>query len=213
MTTFAANCFVAQFDTVTQRGTRPRKGTDKHTMRVITGKARGAKLLSPEGRDTRPTTDRVKEAMFSIIQFELEGARVLDLFSGSGQLGIEALSRGAASCVFIDQSRTSVELIKTNLAKTGLAQQARVAAMDASAFLKSTQDVFDIILLDPPYAMEGLEEILALCAKRISPVGVLICESAKNTRLPDAVGELTAKREYRYGTTSLNVYRRPAEED
>ena len=182
-------------------------------MRVITGKARGAKLISPQGQDTRPTTDRVKEAMFSIIQFELEGARVLDLYAGSGQLGIEALSRGAKSCVFIDSSRTNVELIKSNLSKTGLAQQARVAVMDVVSFLKNTHDVFDIILLDPPYAMEGLAEVLDLCAAHISDVGVVLCETGKRIDLPDSAGKLTVKREYRYGTTRLQVYRVPVLED
>ncbi len=182
-------------------------------MRVITGKARGAKLISPEGQETRPTTDRVKEAMFSIIQFELEGARVLDLYAGSGQLGIEALSRGAQSCVFIDSSRANVELIKTNLSKTGLSQQARVAAMDATSFLKNTHDVFDIILLDPPYSMEGIADVLDLCAFHISDVGVLLCETGKRVDLPDSAGKLTIKKEYRYGITRLQVYRVPVAEE
>ncbi len=181
-------------------------------MRVITGKAKGMKLLSPEGRDTRPTSDKVKEALFSIIHFELEGARVLDLYAGSGQLGIEALSRGAASCVFIDQSRTSTELIKTNLMRTAFLQQARVAAMDAVSFLKNTHDVFDILLLDPPYAMEGLAEVLELCAVHVSPSGVLICETAKRIGVPETIGELTVKKDYRHGASMLSVYRRPAED-
>lgn len=182
-------------------------------MRVITGTARGTRLLSPEGQDTRPTSDRVKEAMFSIIQFELEGARVLDLYAGSGQLGIEALSRGARSCVFIDRARDCTALIKSNLEKTGLARQARIAAMDAAEYLKHATDVFDIILLDPPYAQEETERILALCAGRMSAAGVLICETAKHTPLPETAGELTEKRKYRYGIAALHVYRRPVQKD
>ncbi|MFA9380380.1 MAG: 16S rRNA (guanine(966)-N(2))-methyltransferase RsmD [Acetanaerobacterium sp.] len=181
-------------------------------MRVITGKARGMRLLAPEGSDTRPTSDRVKEAMFSIIQFEIDGARVLDLYSGTGQLGIEALSRGAGFCVFIEQSRASVELIKTNLGKTGLAQQARVAVMDSLSFLKSTQERFDIILLDPPYATVALDAVLKLAAERLNETGVLICETARKTATPEAVGAFTVKSEHRYGIASLSVYRRPNEE-
>lgn len=176
-------------------------------MRVITGKARGMKLMAPEGMDTRPTSDRVKEALFSIIQFETEGARVLDLYAGTGQLGIEAVSRGASFCVFIDSSRTSIDSIKSNLVKTGFLPQARVAVMDALAFLRSTQEVFDIILLDPPYAVKGLNDVLALAAKRLKPSGVLVCETAKKTETPDILEGFLHKKAYPYGIASLSVYR------
>ena len=107
-------------------------------MRIITGKARGVKLLALEGEDiTRPTGDRVKEGLFSAIQFELEGKRVLDLFSGSGQLALEALSRGAESAVLIDESEKAVEIIKENAKKTGLMKQCCIARQDYSEYLKS----------------------------------------------------------------------------
>lgn len=120
-------------------------------MRVITGFAKGRKLRTLSGEDVRPTTDRVKEALFSIIQFEIEGRRVLDLFAGSGQLGIEALSRGAASAVFVDSSRDSIEVVRENLNTTQLAQSAQVIQMDSLAFLAGQCGPFDIALLDPPY--------------------------------------------------------------
>jgi 16S rRNA G966 N2-methylase RsmD len=120
-------------------------------MRVITGTARGRRLIAPQGTDTRPTSDRVKEAIFSIIQFEIEQADVLDLFAGSGQLGIEALSRGARTAVFVDSAREAQEAIRANLAATGLAERARIVAGDAAAYLTGTQEKFDILLLDPPY--------------------------------------------------------------
>lgn len=110
-------------------------GTGVVRMRVITGFAKGRKLRTLSGEDVRPTTDRVKEALFSIIQFEIEGRRVLDLFAGSGQLGIEALSRGAASAVFVDSSRDSIEVVRENLNTTQLAQSAQVMQMDSLAFL------------------------------------------------------------------------------
>ena len=121
-------------------------------MRVITGTARGRVLRTLEGEDVRPTTDRVKEAVFSIIQFEIEGRRVLDLFAGSGQLGIEALSRGAASATFVDMSKDSLSAVKYNLEHTKLGDNAKVVQTDALSFLKLTKDKFDIVFLDPPYA-------------------------------------------------------------
>ena len=121
-------------------------------MRVITGKARGVTLKTPEGMRTRPTTDRVKEALFSIIQFELPGAKVLDLFGGTGQLGIEALSRGAKSAVFVDEREDACRLIKENLRRTKLEQDAQVVRSDYLAYLSRCREKFNIILLDPPYA-------------------------------------------------------------
>ena len=146
-------------------------------MRVITGSARGRTLLTLAGDDiVRPTTDRVKEAMFSILQFELEGRRVLDLFGGCGQLGIEALSRGAAACTFVDKDKQAVAVIQKNLEHTGLAGSAKVLHTDSFAFLSMTPEVFDIVLLDPPYASGQLQEALSLLNGRVAPGGVIMCE-------------------------------------
>jgi 16S rRNA (guanine966-N2)-methyltransferase len=181
-------------------------------LRVITGTARGRKLATLEGQEVRPTTDMVKEAMFSILQFEVEGASVLDLFAGSGQLGIEALSRGARCCVFVDSSRDSQNITRQNLQHTGLGTHARVAAMDYAAFLRSTKDVFDIALLDPPYDKGMIAEALPLLAERMSPGGAILCESRKEETLPEAAGEFRIHKTYRYGRIKLTLYRRPAEE-
>ena len=108
-------------------------------MRVITGAARGRRLKELEGYETRPTTDRVKEGIFNIVQFDIEGRKVLDLFAGTGQLGIESLSRGAASAVFVEQRRDAVALIRDNLKITDLGENARVVCGDALAFLSSAQ--------------------------------------------------------------------------
>ncbi len=180
-------------------------------MRVITGTARGRKLAALEGVEVRPTTDMVKEAMFSILQFEIEGAVVLDLFAGSGQLGIEALSRGARLCVFVDCSRESQNITRQNLQHTGLAAASRVAAMDYAAFLRSTKEVFDIALLDPPYDKGLLPEALPLVAERMSPGGAILCESRVKEPLPEKVGAFCRKKSYRYGKIMLTLYRRPEE--
>ncbi|MBR5773231.1 MAG: 16S rRNA (guanine(966)-N(2))-methyltransferase RsmD, partial [Clostridia bacterium] len=126
-------------------------------MRVITGTAKGMRLASLEGDEVRPTYDRVKEAIFSIIQFDLEGRRVLDLFAGSGQLGIEALSRGAQNATFVDSNRSAIAVIKENLEKTRLSKSAVVLQTDAVGFIKNYRGVeFDVVLLDPPYHEELL---------------------------------------------------------
>ncbi len=129
-------------------------------MRVIAGKAKGFAIKAPKGYTTRPTSDRVKEAMFSAIQFELEDSRVLDIYAGSGALGIEALSRGALFTVFIDNDDKSVEAVKKNLFKTGLSHKALVIKKDAISAINSINDKFDIIFADPPYAAGVYESML-----------------------------------------------------
>lgn len=131
-------------------------------MRVITGSARGTNLEALEGENTRPTTDRVKEALFSMIQFDIEGRAVLDLFSGSGQLAIEALSRGAAKATLIDQSRDAVEIIIANAKKTHLFDKCRISASDYTSFIRGAagREKYDIVFLDPPYASGLLPKAL-----------------------------------------------------
>ncbi|MGN0546602.1 MAG: 16S rRNA (guanine(966)-N(2))-methyltransferase RsmD [Acutalibacteraceae bacterium] len=177
-------------------------------MRVITGKARGTTLKTLEGVSVRPTTDRVKEAVFSIIQFEIEGRRVLDLFAGSGQLGIEALSRGAESAVFVDADKNSVRVVKENLAKTKLEQFASVAQTDSLAFLSMTDRVFDIAFLDPPYQTGLLQKALASIGEHIAQGGVVICEHPTEEKLDDCFDGLAKQKDYRYGKTEITVYRK-----
>ena len=128
-------------------------------MRVITGTARGRVLKELMGMETRPTTGKVKESLFSIIQFDIEGRRVLDLFAGTGQLGIEALSRGAAECVFVERRSDAVHLVQENLALCRLTDRAHVRQGDALAYLRSGEK-FDLVFLDPPYASGLLEQAL-----------------------------------------------------
>ena len=128
-------------------------------MRVITGSARGRRLLELEGMETRPTTGKVKEGVFSALQFDIEGRRVLDLFAGTGQMGIECLSRGAASAVFVDQRKDAAQLVKKNLELTGLSDRAKVINGNARDFIARTSEQFDLVFLDPPYASGLLEEM------------------------------------------------------
>lgn len=180
-------------------------------MRVITGSARGQKLIAPEGMHTRPTTDMTKEAMFSIVQFLVEGSAVLDLFAGSGQLGIEALSRGASRAVFIDNSREAHEVILANLRKTDLIAFARVAQMEAEAFLRTTHDRFDLVFLDPPYGQGLPEAVLPIIAEHVNPGGVILCETERREELPETAGDMTVRKEYFYGKSKVTTYRWPEE--
>ena len=181
-------------------------------MRVITGAARGRKLKTLEGSDVRPTTDRVKEAVFSVIQFEVQGAKVLDLFAGSGQMGIEALSRGAGLAVFVAQSKRSLEVVRDNLKSTGLASGSRVVAMDYESFLSGCKDRFDIAFLDPPYHDGILQTALPLVAAHMEPEGVILCEHQKGEELPERAVDFALHRQYNYGKITVSAYRAaPAE--
>lgn len=183
-------------------------------MRVITGSARGRKLVTVPGTEVvRPTADRVKEALFSAVQFEIEGALVLDLFAGSGQLGIEALSRGARGAVFIDISPKSVETIKQNLSATGLMKQARVALMDAVSFLRSTNERFDLAFLDPPYHSGLIPLALPLLGEKMQENGAILCETDREEELPEEAGPFRIARRYRYSKTMITLYRQTAKED
>lgn len=179
-------------------------------MRVIAGKAKGIQLNTPEGLLTRPTIDRVKEALFSIIQFEVPGARVLDLFGGTGQLGIEALSRGAASAVFVDSRREACQLIRSNLKKTHLEEQSTVVQSDYLDYLNRCRESFQIILLDPPYAEVFLENAI----KKITEIdilqsgGIMIAERPLGKELPWEFGGYTRSRDYKYGKVILTLYRK-----
>ncbi len=179
-------------------------------MRVITGTARGRKLLEPVNMDIRPTTDQVKEAMFNILQFDLEGRRVLDLFAGTGQLGIEALSRGAASCVFLDESKKAVELVRENLRRCGF--RAEVLRADSLEYLRSCGQ-FDVIFLDPPYGqgLEGKAMNLIREFDILSKGGIMCVETRRETMLPPVGPDYGSTREYRYGKIKLTVVARGAD--
>jgi len=181
-------------------------------MRVITGTAKGRKLKELTSADIRPTTDMVKEAIFSIVQFDIEGRRVLDMFAGTGQLGIEALSRGAASCVFIDQSRDAVKLIRENIIHCKL-DGGEVVQADAMSYL-ARADSFDLIFIDPPYDTP-------LCDKALQKIfefdiltegGIIVCETRWENGLPEAELPYFRHKEYRYGKVKLTIYKKERQE-
>ena len=176
-------------------------------MRVISGTARGRKLKELQGMDTRPTTDKVKESMFNIVQFDIEGRRVLDLFGGTGQLGLEALSRGAAFCTFVDQRREAAALIRENIRLTGFSDRARVVQGEALSFLSACREKFDLVFLDPPYGSGLLEEALNQLAKFdiLREYGIIMCESAAEWSLPTLEPPYEAGREYRYVKIKLTI--------
>lgn len=176
-------------------------------MRVIAGSARGKNLAALPGEEvTRPTVNRVKEAMFSSVQFLVPGARVLDLFAGSGQLGIEALSRGAAHCTFLDASREAVAVILQNCKDAGVFRQSRVTLGDAVLFLGTNPQPFDLVLLDPPFGHGTLATVLPLLAPHLTPGGVVLCESELDADLPETAGDLQLKKQYRYGKILVSRY-------
>ena len=176
-------------------------------MRVITGQARGRRLISPEGYDVRPTTDKVKESLFNIIQFSLPGAKVLDLFAGSGQLGIEALSRGAEKAVFVDSSRKSLDVVKKNIELCKFTSVAQTYLLDATAFLRTNREKFDIVILDPPYHKNLCISALELLGDAVNEDSVVICETQSDEDLPEAVGSFIIDRVYSYSSIKLTVYR------
>ena len=179
-------------------------------MRVITGKARGVQLKTPEGMLTRPTTDRVKEALFSIIQFEIPGARVLDLFGGTGQLGIEALSRGAKSAVFVDDREDACRLIRENLKRTRLEGEGKVVRSDYADYLRRCREKFEIIFLDPPYAEVFLENSLKIITEIdiLQSGGIIIAERPVGKELPWNFEGFTRSRDHKYGKTLLTLYKK-----
>ena len=179
-------------------------------MRVISGTARGIVLKTPEGLSTRPTADRVKEALFSIIQFDIPGTHVLDLFGGTGQLGIEAMSRGAKSAVFVDASDVACKLIRENLKRTSFQNISKVIRSDYMNFLKNNQEKFDIILLDPPYMEDFLENSLKMITEIdiLLSGGIIVTERPVEKVLDLSFPGFSRSRDYKYGKAVLTIYRK-----
>lgn len=177
-------------------------------MRVISGTARGLKLLSLEGDSTRPTLDNVKEAVFSMLYTSADGAKVLDLFAGSGQLGIEALSRGAVHCIFADKSRRAADVAKRNAEKARLSDKCRFIVSDFKACLNTLSaenEKFDIIFLDPPYALGFMSDALKLIKenKLLEKGGVVVAEYDFGTEF-DIQG-YTVLKDRKYGRVCINI--------
>jgi len=182
-------------------------------MRVITGEARGRKLISVEGMDTRPTSDQTKKSMFNAIQFDIEGRRTLDLFAGTGQLGIEALSRGAKDAVFVDAAPAAVKVIRANVTSTHMESRSEIVQADAlTALSRFPKDRFGLIFLDPPYEAGLIAPALdAIFARRLLMVGgLIVCETLKEEALP-VPAPFRILKEYIYGKTKISLFTRDAE--
>lgn len=148
-------------------------------MRIITGKSRGVRLLTLEGTNTRPTSERAKEAVFSMLSFDIEGRDILDLYAGSGQMGLEALSRYAASATFVDNSKEAIDIINKNVIKTKLIDGSKVIKSDVNDFLRRARGQYDIVFIDPPYALRAVCPALELMLDKnlLKSTSVIVCES------------------------------------
>ena len=176
-------------------------------LRIITGTAKGKKLKTLEGEATRPTSERIKEAVFSAIQFDIEDRRVLDLFAGSGQMGLEALSRGASSVMFIDSAREAMEIVKENAKYIGFFDKCRYLVSDYRNYIRkaSGRDKFDLVFIDPPYAMEcSLDAV-----KRLAEAGLLangaiaVLESGEEKIDLDSLSDFEVIKSTHYGKKSF----------
>lgn len=184
-------------------------------MRIITGRARGVRLATLVGENTRPTSERAKEAIFSMLQFELQGKAVLDLFAGSGQMGLEAISRGAACAVLCDRSREAVEVIRSNALKTRLAPMCEITCSDWTVLLRNLRRKrqFDIVFLDPPYALGVIPEVLDTLLQYglLQEDATVICETGAAEDVFGNHSELQSKfevlRQTHYGVAFVTVLR------
>ncbi len=180
-------------------------------MRVIGGISRGRRLAGPRGLNVRPTADHVKEALFNILAERMAGARFLDLFAGTGNIGIEALSRGARQATFVESSPAVGRVLRANLQLCGFGHLADIRLMTVSRFLKQCRDepAYDIVFLDPPYQAQGTEKVLPSLVRDaiIGASGVVVVEHFHKSPLDDRIGHLALVKAYRYGDTCLSVYR------
>ena len=188
-------------------------------LKIITGTAKGKILKTLEGEATRPTSERIKEAMFSSIQFDIESRRVLDVFAGSGQLGIEALSRGAASCMFIDNSREAMEIVKENVARTGFGKVSKYLVSDARNYIRkaSGREVFDLVFIDPPYSTKCcIDAVKRLASSDVIGRGALLVLESGEEDMSEAehLPGFTLMKHTEYGKkTALTVLLYTGEEE
>ena len=176
-------------------------------MRITGGSGRGTKLRVPAGDRVRPTSDKVKQALFNILGEQVSGAVFLDLYAGTGGIGIEALSRGASRAVLVDDSRKSLQVIRRNVEQAGCGDAAQVIAAKAESFIRKAAERFDIVFLDPPYTQE-IERLLDLIAgsELLEPDAIVVAEHFKKQPSPESAGRLSLYREARYGDTVLAFY-------
>lgn len=187
-------------------------------MRIVAGIQKGRRLKEPDGQDLRPTSARVREALLSILAHSIEGARVLDLYAGTGALGLESLSRGAGQVVFVDNDVAATRILRENITRCGYDDQCDVISQTVETFLTSPPSfgeplTFDLIFMDPPYHTTDLARLLERLSlsERVATQGTIILEHFFKHAVPDRVGALTQTRQSRYGDTMLTFYQRAAE--
>jgi 16S rRNA (guanine(966)-N(2))-methyltransferase RsmD len=180
-------------------------------LKIITGTAKGKQLKTLEGDATRPTSERIKEAIFSSIQFDIENRRTLDLFAGCGQLGLEALSRGASSCMFIDSSREAMDIVKANAASSGLANSCKYLVSDSRNYIRkaSGREVFDLVFIDPPYALECSADMMRRLAAggMLAKGAIVVCESGTEVIDEKSFTDFEVLKSRSYGKkTTVNIF-------
>jgi len=180
-------------------------------MRVIAGAQKGRRLHGPKGPGLRPTADRVKEALFSILGSRVVGSRFLDLYAGTGAIGIEALSRGAQRVTFVEPNQAALRVLRANVTQCGLDQAAEIQTCHAGAFLRrsaKTAGQHDLVFADPPYQQDHLTELWSALAETatIAPDALIVLEHASKSAVPPANSRLSLLRQYRYGDTTLSVF-------
>ncbi|MEW6623307.1 MAG: 16S rRNA (guanine(966)-N(2))-methyltransferase RsmD [Bacillota bacterium] len=176
-------------------------------MRVISGSAKGRKISAPKGMRLRPTSDRVKEAIFNIIAPHVVGCRFLDLFAGTGNIGIEALSRGASKCTFIDQWSQSIKYIKLNLEKLAILDKSIVIKGDVKKIVEVLDDTYDIVFMDPPYGYDLVIPVLEKISLKLSKHGIVIIETEQKLSMPFECGGLRLTKTNKYGDTQVSYYK------
>lgn len=177
-------------------------------MRITGGEARGVRLYAPKSVRVRPTSDRVRGALFQLLGNAVQDAHVLDLYAGTGALGIEALSRGAAAADFVEQNARLCETVDSNLEHTGFTHQAKVYRMRVEQALPALEGPYQLVLADPPYDLANMNQMIELLSRPglVDTNGVVVIEHSKRVTVPDAWGALQRRDQRRYGDTELSIY-------
>ncbi|MEG0855046.1 MAG: 16S rRNA (guanine(966)-N(2))-methyltransferase RsmD [Terrisporobacter sp.] len=181
-------------------------------MRVISGKVRGLKLNAPKNDDVRPTTDRVKESLFNMINSYMIESDILDLFAGTGSLGIECLSRGASRCIFVDSSKESIGIVKSNIKKARMENESVVLNTDFKSAIKSLASrnaEFDVIFMDPPYYKNMFSDALSAVDNNnlLKEDGIILVEHDTKDKFPNSIGRLYKSKDKKYGGTTITFYK------
>ena len=187
-------------------------------MRIITGIAKGKKIKAPYGMDTRPTLDRVKESLFDILSDKIAGKKILDLFAGTGNLGLESISRGALSSIFVESNRDTYKILEDNVTSLGFQKESILYNKDSFTSLKLFHDsniTFDVIFLDPPYGKGYVEKAINIIDRLnlLNDNAIIVCEYDVKDLIPDTVGKIKAYRTEKYGRVKISFFTQGGDHD